>query len=69
VNNLNKDKFELECFFCSRQSGQVPLLNFEYQGKSWQVCAQHLPILIHEPQKLVGKLPGSENLSAAESDH
>ncbi len=51
------------CLYCKLNSNQVPLLNFSYQGKELWICPQHLPILIHEPQKLAGKLPGAENLS------
>jgi hypothetical protein len=48
----------------------VPLINFSYQGKELWICPQHLPILIHEPQKLAGKLPGAENLSPPQGhDH
>ena len=57
---------QLKCFYCSREANQVPLINFAYHGKDWQVCPQHLPILIHEPQKLDGILPGSENFLPAD---
>jgi hypothetical protein len=31
------------------------------------ICPQHMPILIHDPAQLVGKMPGAENLKP--SDH
>ncbi|UCC86735.1 MAG: hypothetical protein JSV81_18065 [Anaerolineales bacterium] len=52
------------CLYCERGSEQVPLLTLRYQeGETW-ICPQHLPILIHNPAKLAGKLPGAENLTA-----
>jgi hypothetical protein len=58
------------CLYCELNSNQVPLINFSYQGKELWICPQHLPILIHEPQKLAGKLPGAENLSPPQGhDH
>ena len=50
------------CVFCGLNSNVVPLINFNYQGNDYWICPQHLPILIHEPGKLVGKLPGAEKL-------
>jgi hypothetical protein len=30
------------------------------------ICPQHLPLLIHNPQQLAGKLAGAENLKPAD---
>jgi hypothetical protein len=51
------------CVVCQANSDQVPLISFEYQGQPYAICPQHLPVLIHEPTKLTGKLPGAESLS------
>ena len=53
-----------QCIYCERGSDQVPLLSIQYQGSEYQICPQHLPILIHEPAKLAGKLPGAEQWPA-----
>jgi hypothetical protein len=58
-----------KCAQCGRTSEEVPLLVLKYKDtKSW-ICPQHLPILIHKPQNLVGKLPGVENLSSEGHNH
>jgi hypothetical protein len=57
------------CVYCERTSDQVPLLVLRYQGAEMWICPQHLPILIHDPARLVGKLPGAENLAAPEEHH
>lgn len=58
-----------KCAYCERTSDEVPLLNLKFKDeKSW-ICPQHLPILIHKPQNLVGLLPGVENLSSESHHH
>ena len=58
-----------ECLQCERSSDEVPLLRLEYQGEETWICPQHLPILIHKPAQLAGRLPGAERLSPSEEDH
>jgi hypothetical protein len=54
------------CVFCECNSDQVPLLTLNFRGKQTWICPQHLPVLIHDPVQLIGKLPGAENLSPAD---
>ena len=54
------------CLVCKRQSDEVPLLRLEYRDFDFSICPQHLPILIHDPGRLTGLLPGAEQLSPAE---
>ena len=57
---------EKSCLYCERTAMEIPLVVLEYQGKDLRICPQHLPILIHNPTELVGKLPGAEGMSPAE---
>jgi hypothetical protein len=50
------------CLFCGIDSQNAPLVTLQYQGKQIYICTAHLPILIHEPGSLAGKLPGAEKL-------
>ena len=50
------------CIVCEQNSQEIPLLSLEYQGKQYWICPQHIPILIHEPAQLIGRLPGVEKL-------
>ena len=50
------------CIVCERSSANIPLLLIESQGQQYWICPQHLPILIHRPDELIGRLPGVENL-------
>ncbi|HEV2721579.1 MAG TPA: hypothetical protein VG323_16270 [Thermoanaerobaculia bacterium] len=54
------------CLFCQRRSDVVPLLTLEYRGADIRICAQHLPILIHDPGQLAGLLPGAETLEPSQ---
>lgn len=48
------------CVACDRGSDVIPLLTLEFRGAPFWICPQHLPFLIHDPGKLVGKLAGAE---------
>jgi hypothetical protein len=54
------------CLACDRGSEATPLIRLEYRGTAFWICPQHLPILIHDPARLVGRLPGAEGLEPSE---
>ncbi len=54
------------CLACGRGSDQLPLLSLEYRAARLWICPQHLPILIHDPVRLTGKLAGAEGMQAAD---
>jgi hypothetical protein len=56
------------CLVCRRDSQATPLLVLEYRGGVVRICPEHLPVLIHDPGRLQGILPGAENLRPAEHD-
>ena len=55
-----------QCIACDRTQEQIPLITITYQNKTFYICPQHLPVLIHNPQMLTGKLPGAEGMQPAE---
>lgn len=54
------------CVACERGSDETPLLRLEFQDGVFHICAQHLPVLIHDPAQLIGRLAGAESLSPAD---
>ena len=54
------------CVACGRGSDQTPLIRVEFRDRPFHICPQHLPVLIHDPAQLIGRLPGAETLSPAE---
>jgi len=55
------------CLYCHADQTKVPLIAMEYQDQKLWICPEHLPMLIHSPQKLVGKLPDAEKLNPYEA--
>ena len=56
------------CLVCQRDSNETPLIPLEYGDARIWICPQHMPILIHDPGRLVGMLPGAEKLEPAEHE-
>ncbi len=57
---------EEKCIVCERSSDEIPLIPLHYQNGSFWICPQHLPILIHNPEKLADKLPGAAKFGKPE---
>jgi len=53
-----------ECVVCQASSDEMPVTKFYYKEGHFYICPQHIPILIHNPQKLVGTLDGAEGFIA-----
>lgn len=54
------------CLACDRADDQTPLVHLQYRGADLWICPQHLPVLIHDPAQLIGRLPGAERLRPAD---
>jgi hypothetical protein len=55
-----------ECVACHRGADEVPLITLDYKAGQFWICPQHLPVLIHDPAQLIGKLPGAEDFEPAD---
>jgi hypothetical protein len=56
----------VSCVNCARTVEEVPLLMLVHRTGNAYICPQCLPILIHQPQNLASKLPGTEALQPHE---
>jgi hypothetical protein len=63
---MESDTSVKQCLACQGDSQDTPLLPLEYRESRLWICPQHLPILIHDPTRLVGRLEGAEHLKPAE---
>jgi hypothetical protein len=54
-----------KCLVCEKSSSETPVTKFYYQESEFYICPQHIPILIHNPQELVGLLDGADKLKGA----
>ncbi len=52
------------CVFCKKDQQEVPLMHVEFKNKEFWICPQHIPILIHDPSKLVGHLDDADAIQA-----
>lgn len=52
------------CVLCQKADSELPLIQLSYNGKAYYVCPEHMPTLIHQPDALIGKMPGAENMNA-----
>jgi len=57
---------EKSCLVCRRGDDETPLVVLLSRGRPLYICPEHLPVLIHDPGRLVGLLPDAENLRPAE---
>jgi hypothetical protein len=55
---------EKKCLVCGRDEEMIPLVELTFRGVKYHICPQHIPVLIHEPNKLEGMLPDAENMEA-----
>ncbi len=53
------------CLNCNASENEMPLVNLVYSGKPAFICSKCLPILIHKPEMLIGKIEGAEKIRAA----
>ena len=54
------------CVSCERSVEEVPLLHVQSRNGMAYICPQCLPVLIHHPERLQGKLAGAEHLQPRE---
>jgi hypothetical protein len=57
------------CLNCNANEQEKPLLTIKFQGNEIYICPQCLPVLIHKPANLAGKLPGAENFGGPAEHH
>ncbi|HEY5688592.1 MAG TPA: hypothetical protein VIS27_09840 [Yeosuana sp.] len=53
---------EKTCLVCKKSSQETPVTKFYHKDSEFYICPQHIPILIHNPQELVGLLEGADKL-------
>ena len=57
------------CLNCTRPETEIPLVTLRYAGNEAWICSQCLPVLIHHPEQLVGKLAGADQFGTTPHAH
>lgn len=65
---MTRASISYNCLNCDRPETATPLVALRYAGSEAWICSQCLPILIHQPQRLIGKMAGAETFMPAEHD-
>ena len=63
---MSKENSPKNCLNCNRSENEIPLVTLTYSLKPAYICSHCLPLLIHHPEQLIGRLKGAENIPAAE---
>jgi hypothetical protein len=58
-----------QCLNCERSEKEIPLISIAYRAATYFICPQCLPVLIHKPQDLAGKLPDADKFPPASHEH
>lgn len=53
------------CIVCKKSSMEMPVTKFYHKNSSFYICSQHIPVLIHNPQELVGLIDDADTLQGA----
>ncbi len=51
------------CLNCDRTEMEIPLVALRYAGNRAWICSQCLPLLIHRPHQLSGKLNNADKIA------
>ena len=65
---MDNESVRFVCINCSKSDADVPILRLKYQGEDVSLCSSCLPILLHSPAKLAGRLKGAEQIPHASHD-
>jgi hypothetical protein len=63
---MNEKNTLKKCLSCNRSENEIPLVTLTYSSKPAYICSHCLPLLIHHPEQLIGRLKGAENIPPAE---
>jgi len=63
---MNQENSLKNCLSCNSSENEIPLVTLTYSSKPAYICSHCLPLLIHHPEQLIGRLKGAENIPPAE---
>ncbi len=66
---MENESVPFVCISCSKSEADVPILRLRFQGQDVALCSSCLPILLHRPEKLAGRLKGAEGIPPASHAH
>ena len=49
---MDNKKQKKACLVCQATSDEKPIILFEFKGKEYHICTEHIPVLIHNAEQL-----------------
>ena len=49
-----------KCLVCKTSSTEIPVTKFYYHDSEFYICPQHMPVIIHNPEELIGLIEGAD---------
>jgi len=65
---MNSESSTKNCLNCNRSENEIPLITLTYSSRPAFIYSFCLPLLIHHPEQLIGKLEGAEKIPPAAAD-
>ena len=63
---MSEEKSVKKCLSCNRSENEIPLVTLSYSSKPADICSYCLPLLIHHPEQLIGRLEGADKIPPAD---
>jgi hypothetical protein len=57
------------CIHCEVSEDDSPILRLRFKGEQFGICSSCLPVLIHHPERLTGRLMGAEFIKPSTHSH
>jgi len=57
------------CISCEKSEAEAPILRLRFKGEDAAICSSCLPVLIHRPEKLAGRLSDAEKIEPSSHKH
>ena len=57
------------CIHCEKSEDEAPILRLSFMGEEAAICSSCLPVLIHRPDRLAGRLKGAETIEPSSHQH
>lgn len=66
---MEKNTVEYNCLNCGNSETIAPLISVRYAGEEIWICSPCMPVLIHNPQRMIGALKGADKIPPSPHEH
>jgi ribosomal protein L37AE/L43A len=66
---MEKDSNKYNCLNCGNSEMEAPLVSVRYAGENIWICSPCMPVLIHNPAKMIGALQNADKIPPSPHSH